>query len=140
MKPASLIIVAAVLLTTCVDHNLPCRPMHGLWGPEKMLVEMSFAETVCDPATGISIRFSDVIDSTCPEGFFCIWAGEVRISLDIMRNEQVTGSFDLRVGEQKELGVKQQLFVFTLDGVTPNPQTDKTEKHHYRINLGIEPK
>ncbi|MBT1695744.1 hypothetical protein KK083_02570 [Fulvivirgaceae bacterium PWU4] len=98
---------------------------------------MSFAEAICDPITGTSIRFSDVIDSRCPKDVYCIWAGEVRIKFDIMNDEEVINSFTIGVGAPLEFEVNQQLFVFTLKAVTPDPPPGDVKKSTYKITLEV---
>jgi hypothetical protein len=140
MKPAFIVLGAAALLIACVDHYLPCRSVPGLWGQEKTTVEISFAETVCSADSKIGIRFSDVADSRCPEGMYCIWAGEVRPIFDIMDDEKVIDSFEMNLGAQKEVEVNQRTFVFTIRSVTPDPPPREIKKTQYKVMLDIEPK
>jgi hypothetical protein len=137
---AFLALITVALLSGCADHDEPSgRPVQGLWGHEKISVEISFSEIVRDPLTGTSIRFSDLTDSRCPQDIPCLLPGKVQAHLDIIRDEKVISSFTIGSGEQIESFVNQQSFIFTFREVTPDTRTADVKKQEYTITLDVEP-
>ncbi|MBT1695743.1 hypothetical protein KK083_02565 [Fulvivirgaceae bacterium PWU4] len=137
---AFLAMITMALMSGCADHDEQSgRPVQGLWGNEKISLEMSFSETVRDPLTGTGIRFSDVTDSRCPQDITCLLPGKVQAHLDIIRNEKVISSFTISSGEQIESFVNQQSFIFTFSAVTPDTRSTEGRKENYTITLEVEP-
>lgn len=53
----------------------------------KIAIKIPLGET--ETIDGVSIKFVDVLeDSRCPEGVNCVWAGEVKISVEITNGKQ----------------------------------------------------
>lgn len=137
---AFLAFITMALLSGCTDPDeQPGRPVQGLWGDEKISLDISFSETVRDPLTGTSIRFSDVTDSRCPKEIPCLLPGKVLAHLDIIRDDKVISSFTISSGEQIESFVNQQSFIFTFREVLPDTRNAEVRKEDYTITLDVEP-
>jgi hypothetical protein len=89
----------------------------------------------------LKIKFLKVEeDSRCPSGVTCVWSGQVKILVNVVKDERDVGNIYLIIRDREE-----DLAVKTFDGysiklveVTPYPKgTSKIEISNYIVNLVI---
>ena len=78
-------------------------------------------QTASEPAS-ISVKFLDVTgDSRCPSGVACIWQGDVTAVVNIMKNNQDMGNFNLINGLSDKNATAQIARVYLLELVKVEP-------------------
>ena len=85
-------------------------------------------------STPLKVRFVSVIeDSRCPRDVTCVWAGEVKVSLEI-EDAKLRSSVELREGE----GIAAGQHRLTLLKVEPQPvSTVRISPQDYRVTLKV---
>lgn len=100
-------------------------------------VALAPGESVSVAGTSMSLRFVAVTeDSRCPRDTTCIWAGLVRVSLEVQESSRPSRQVELEQGGSVEAGGCR----LTLLGVEPQPvSTVKIVPTDYRATLKIDP-
>lgn len=98
-------------------------------------VTLAPGESVTVEGTALSVRFVAVTeDSRCPGDTTCIWAGEVRVSLEIREPSKAPRQVELKAGDSADAGSHR----LTLVGVEPQPVSSvKLSPADYRATLKI---
>jgi hypothetical protein len=79
-KIVTLLIISVIL--SCQNTTSPVQPNTG----EEF--EIVFGKQITIPEEGISLQFSDVlVDSRCPKGVTCVWAGNAEIVIQLNDSE-----------------------------------------------------
>ncbi len=92
-------------------------------------------ETVAVKGAGATVHFVDVIeDSRCPRDVACIWAGQVKVRLEI-RGHARSASVELLAGGSSSTG---GLRVTLLDVAPPPARDRKIAPQEYRVTLKAE--
>jgi hypothetical protein len=99
-------------------------------------VTLAPGEAASVQGTSLSVRFLSVTeDSRCPRDTTCVWAGEVKVSLEIREASRQPWQVELREGGSSEAGQWR----LTLVGVEPRPMsTVKIAAAEYRVTLEID--
>jgi hypothetical protein len=99
-------------------------------------VTLAPGEAVTVEGTALSVRFVAVTeDSRCPRDTTCIWAGEVRVSLDIRETSKPPRQVELNEGGSADASNCH----LTLVGVEPQPVSSvKIAAGDYRVTLKID--
>ena len=84
----------------------------------------------------MKVRFVAVTeDSRCPRDATCIWAGEVKVQLEIQQSSQVASQVEILEGGSTVAGV----YRVTLVRVEPQPvSTARIAPQDYRATLKID--
>ncbi len=77
--------------------------------------------TPCDKEMQATV--TQIMDSRCPKGVTCIWAGTVDVMLQLANGSQIK----LPVGKQKDTVYNNRKYSFTLVDVVPYPGTSTAE-------------
>ncbi len=90
--------------------------------------------------TDFSIQFTELVeDSRCPRGTQCIWAGQVTVSINILKGDEVLKTINLTLRPGAE-NLKSKIFknrLFSLLEVTPYPSIHKTGFKEYAVRLQV---
>lgn len=99
-------------------------------------ITLAPGEVVAVKALGTKVRFVAVsADSRCPRDVTCVWAGEVKIQLEIQQAAQPASQAEVREGDSTGAGDCR----VTLVGVEPQPaSTVKIAPQDYRATLKID--
>jgi len=78
----------------------------------------------------IKIKLIDISDSRCPKGVQCVWAGEARAEINILKNNQDVGTFNLTLGSGRndESTINFDKYSVKLTAVEPYPILNQTIK------------
>jgi hypothetical protein len=87
-------------------------------------------------AAELAVRFVGVSeDSRCPRDVTCVWAGEVKVQLEIHLAAQAASQTEVRAGDSTVAGA----YRISLVRVEPQPKTGaKIAPQHYRATLKID--
>ncbi|MEX0646840.1 MAG: hypothetical protein WEA56_02265 [Balneolaceae bacterium] len=81
MKRLTILLIISVTFS-CENITSPIQPKLG----EE--IEMKYGEQITIPEEGIILRFNDIlIDSRCPSGVTCVWAGNAEIAIQLNDTE-----------------------------------------------------
>jgi hypothetical protein len=99
-------------------------------------VTLAPGTTASVKAAGMSVRFVGVTeDSRCPRDVTCIWAGEVKILLEIHESGKAASPMDILEGGSAAAGA----YRVTLVRVEPQPtSTARIAAQDYRATLKID--
>lgn len=99
-------------------------------------VTLAPATTVSVKSAGMTVRFVAVTeDSRCPRDVTCIWAGEVKVQLEIRRSSQGASQVEILEGGKTDAGD----YRVTLVRVEPRPtSTARIAPQDYRATLKID--
>lgn len=99
-------------------------------------VTLAPGEVVAVTSLDMKVRFVAVTaDSRCPRDVTCVWAGEVKVQLEIQQASQPAAQAEIREGDSTAAGV----YRVTLEQVGPQPtSTVKIAPQDYRATLMIE--
>jgi len=101
------------------------------------------SEVALTPGQAVAVRDADLklrfiavtADSRCPRDVTCVWAGEVKVQLEIQQASQPAAQAEVREGESTSAGV----WTVTLVRVEPQPaSTAKIAPQDYRATLKID--
>ena len=94
-------------------------------------------ETVFVKAAEMNVRFVAVTeDSRCPADVTCIWAGEVKVSLEIRESSQAVSQVEISAGAGSTVAGGYSV---TVARVEPQPvSTTRIAPGDYRVTLKIE--
>jgi len=86
--------------------------------------------------TGMTVRFIAVTeDSRCPRDVTCVWAGEVRVRLEVQQTPQAASQLELLEGRSAVAG----RYRVTLVHVDPQPtSTKRIAPQDYRATLALD--
>ncbi len=86
--------------------------------------------------TGMTVRFIAVTeDSRCPRDVTCVWAGEVRVRLEVQQTPQAASQLELLEGRSAVAG----RYRVTLVHVDPQPtSTTRIAPQDYRATLALD--
>ncbi len=99
---------------------------------------LGFGQTAVIKSEDLKVQFSDVLaDSRCPSDVQCIWAGEVKVSLSIHKNDQKNLGIYEFTSQAGILAVQNiEGYSVKLVSVNPYPISTKTiEKPEYNLTL-----
>lgn len=117
-----------ILLAACTTGN-NIKPNQEFEIDEKATYELKL------DSKNISIKVSKIEDSRCPEDVVCVWAGEAKVTFDIVIDQKLYSSKQLCLLCDQESGTPQEIIIenktITLVAVNPypnseNPQMNKT--------------
>lgn len=99
-------------------------------------VTLAPGTTVSAKTAGLSVRFVAVIeDSRCPRDVTCIWAGQVKIQVEILQSSQPPSRVEILAGGSVAAGD----YAVTVVRVEPQPvSTAKIATQDYRATLKID--
>ena len=99
-------------------------------------VTLAHGATASVSGTGLKVRFVAVTeDSRCPRDTTCVWAGEVRVQLEILESSKDASQVELREGEHTDAGACR----VTLVRVEPQPvSTARIAQQDYRATLKLD--
>lgn len=102
--------------------------------------QLKLNQTVSIESENIMVRFVKVVeDSRCPADVVCVWEGQVKILVDVNRDQDHTNSFNLtsRAGESFNIEVFDG-YSMSLLKVEPYPESSKTiEPSEYIATLTV---
>lgn len=127
----------AAIFTCLALAGCSAAPSQGL-----QTVDLGAEVTLAPGATfavksaGLSVRFVAVIeDSRCPRDVTCIWAGQVKIQLEILQSSQPLSRVEVLAGSSVAAGE----YAVTLVRVEPEPVTGaRIATQDYRATLMID--
>lgn len=92
---------------------------------EIVIEEKSTSEFMIDSQT-ISIEVSKIEDSRCPENVVCVWAGEAKVTFDIIINQKLFSDEQLCLQCDQESGIPQEVLLENrrLELIAINPYPD----------------
>ncbi len=135
-----ILIVGIVLIAGCVQQqeNLVNANLDSQF-------RLKINQTAFIESESLKIKFLDVIeDSRCPSDVICSWQGQVTIIVNIVKNEQNLGDFNLtnRAGLYEDLAIKNfDGYSIKLVKVDPYPKTTiKIELSDFIITLLVSEK
>ena len=98
-------------------------------------VTLGVGEGASVKGTSVSFRFLGVIeDSRCPSDTTCVWAGEVKVQIEILERSKAARQVELKLGESAEAGGH----AVTLEQVEPHPRSNvRIAANGYRATLKI---
>ena len=125
-------IAACLALTGCSDARIPEVRVVDPGGE----VALAPGQMVAVQNPDLELRFVAVTaDSRCPRDVTCVWAGEVKVQLEIQQASQPAAQTEIREGESASAGV----YTVTLVRVEPQPaSTAKIAPTDYRATLKID--
>jgi hypothetical protein len=99
-------------------------------------VSLAHGATASVTGTDLQVRFVAVTeDSRCPRDTTCVWAGEVKVQLEIAEGSQKSSQVELREGEHAAAGA----YRVTLVRVEPQPvSTARIAPQDYRATLKLD--
>lgn len=110
-----------LLLVACSGRNPVDPPVTAVLG-EPVRVRLGQEVVMSSPAA--SIRFIAVPeDSRCPADVVCVWAGNARVSLRVMR-DRVDTTVELNTTVEPRAVLVSGLRI-ALEGLTPRPAADQ---------------
>jgi hypothetical protein len=77
-----------------------CKPQRIDTDPDVVIVGLGQSVRL---ASGVSVRVDSLLDSTCPVGYNCIWAGMATAKIAVSKNNDQLLTW-LRVGHRTEAG------------------------------------
>lgn len=103
--------------------------------------ELKIEEVATIPERSFNVKVIDVLeDSRCPELAMCVWAGQIKLEIEITNN-QITSTKEIIFQEGKELQLKSGEYILSLTQVTPENQIDEViELSDYTFTFFIDKK
>lgn len=153
LKHILLLITVGLLLSACVPLNIfgTNTSIYNTNDPNSDLSNpyIPYAEPIALPATlvlapgfsanfsnGVSLSFTEVYESRCPSGASCIQAGEARVDLQFIQNNQVQQRTTLST-----IGQNSTVFAglnIQLHEIRPYPAIGRqTNQNDFRIILHV---
>lgn len=103
--------------------------------------KLNINQTAVIGSENLKITFLNVTeDSRCPSDVQCIWEGQAKVQISILKDDQNIGTFYLtkRAGHDELSVLSVKGYSITLEKVDPYPvSTKKTEAQDYVIVLKI---
>jgi len=126
---AALVCLLMVACTTAAE-----RHMHTVNPGDSVLLAPGEAASL--KGSGMAVRFVAVTeDSRCPRDTTCIWAGEVRVQLEIQGSSQTRVPIELREGGVT-VGEKCRVVLLKVE---PYPtKTNRIPSQDYRATLELD--
>jgi len=125
-------LLAGLALTGCVTASPPDSPAVGPGAS----VTLGVGEAASIQGAPVSVRFVAVIeDSRCPTDTTCVWAGEVKVQIEILERARDARAVELKLNESANAGGR----AVTLVQVEPQPRSNvRIAANGYRATLKIE--
>lgn len=125
------VILASLALAGCGAEGSQAQAVDA--GTEFTLAQGATASV---KAADVKLRFVSVIeDSRCPRDTTCVWAGEVRVQLEIQEPSRAESPVEVLLGSSSIVGA----YRVTLVRVEPEPvSTSRISPQDYRVTLVIE--
>ena len=122
-------ILASLSLTGCVAA--PAREVRAV--EPGVEVTLAPGEAMSAKTTEMTVRFIAVTeDSRCPRDVTCIWAGEVKVQLEIQETRKASSKVEILEGGSTVVGAHR----VTLVRVSPQPvSTSRIAPQDYRATL-----
>lgn len=141
MKLKNILIILAVLaagyfiFSNCIKIINNSQAVIGL--NENFSIKIG--QTVMFEEGKIKIKFIDVSDSRCPSGVQCIWAGQVRVALNVDYPENNSQKIDLILGAGASDENSKIIGGYTIKllNVEPYPNGAEIEKSDYTASLKL---
>jgi hypothetical protein len=94
-------------------------------------------QKVCSNQKGVQLVLKEVLlDSRCPDGVRCIWAGEIKVVVSVYEGKKLVNEEELVISGKKDL-VNEVWFKKYLPSVFPYPKEGVTiDPTAYYIKLG----
>ena len=123
--------LACQVLMACGTATPPAAPAVAAGTP----LTLGVGEAALLEGTSVSLRFLGVVeDSRCPIDTSCVWAGEVKVKLEILESSKAARQVELRIGERANAGARS----VTLEQVEPQPRSNvRIAANGYRATLKI---
>jgi len=133
---SSIILVSLLVLTGITSHvSVADSNIIRLGAP----FQLKFDQTETTEQ-GLQIKFAHLTeDSRCPSDVTCVWQGQVKILVNINKNDQDLGNFTLISGSDKKLAVQTfSNYYIELIKVDPYPiSTIKKQLSDYVVTLKL---
>ena len=128
--------LAAILTCLAIAGCVPAASQRSQAVEPGTTITLSPGQSATAKGSPLSVRFVAVTeDSRCPRATTCIWAGEVRASIEIREGKQQPLQVELKPGGSADAGD----FRVSLIGVEPYPAADrKIVAQDYRATLKID--
>ena len=117
MKNIAFFLGASLLLFSCKSDPIKAQ------GSNKTI---KYKETVSLPASSVTLTFTEVDDSRCPEGVTCFRAGSAIVDLDLKKLDLKTAS---------SFSESQRVTMCLGDCITQTPRTGFREADTARVSL-----
>lgn len=126
MKKLLFLLIISLTLS-CQNSTSSIQPKLG----EEFKIE--FGKQLTIPAEGINIQFNDVlVDSRCPEGVTCVWAGNAEIIIQLNDTEGNLNTYET----PKQIQISE--YKIQLLSLNPYPKENvKLEDKDYSAKLLI---
>ena len=86
----------------------------------------------------LQIKITNLTDSRCPSDVTCIWQGQAKILVDINKDNQSLGNFNLILNDKNSESQSFDHYSISLIEVNPYPiSTNKTHLSDYDITLKL---
>src|SRR3989344_4754754 len=109
------LITVLVLISSCAkiqdEDTIPDTSFGAISTYMGTEFELKVNQEAVITSENIRIKFLEILeDSRCPRDVRCIWAGQVRILVNIMKNNQDMGNFELAIYYTGKNDAKTQSF------------------------------
>jgi hypothetical protein len=128
MKNLLMILIAILGLGTLVSAQQS----------DPKLVEINISETETVAGTALKVKFAEVLeDSRCPTGAQCVWAGRVRIRIEVQKGEDEPASYEIESGKTVSAAELDCLQI-SLKSLTPHPSSGSpTNNSDYKATISV---
>ena len=124
MRVAPLLLFA-MLVAGCSGAQTPTEP-------KESTLTVAFGQSVAVPGTMVTISFTDITDSRCPQSVSCVWEGDAAVRLEssgsaiVLHTTPAAGSASARLGD---------LTVSLVDVKPVRVTTDEIKKSEYVVTV-----
>ena len=130
-----------LVVLACSDHTMLSTTNPDLW-VQAVTVEVPLGRAISNPNTGIGIRFTKVIsDARCPSDVTCFWAGEGKVLIDIVQDEDIINATELNTNQTPvTITVDELVYSLVLIELNPYPKrSDSNKKKKFNVKIEITP-
>jgi hypothetical protein len=129
-----------ILFSRCADHasDSTCGANNSALWSEHATTSIQVGNSVCNNGTGIVFK-KVISDSRCPKDANCIWAGEIRIQLQIFSGTDTLVTLELTTREPTaEVTVDQKTYVIEMTRAEPYPMSQhQIDPERYIVTLEV---
>jgi len=127
--------IAALFASLTLAGCVTASPESAQTVPAGARVTLGVGEGASVRGTSVTLRFLGVIeDSRCPSDTTCVWAGEVKVQIEILERSKASRQVELKLGESADAGGH----VVSLVQVEPHPRSNvRIAANGYRATLKI---
>ncbi|MDO8650768.1 MAG: hypothetical protein Q7R66_01065 [Undibacterium sp.] len=148
MRKISLFLLSAVLIDAAgvvsaadMGGNDCNRPKADAGAQYSLTLQLGQAQTIAQEA--LTVQLDDVMDSRCPVGAKCIWAGIAAVKLTVSHSGSVAQSLMLDTSTPQQLqplqSTEQRILRVSLQSLDPIPSIQSViAKEAYRATVLIE--